>query len=467
MENENKDLINKKLSDFFDEKLNNYFSKFNNDINHMEEMKYEFNSFYYELENLKNEIFLLTSKDKDLSISLTTRNLRNDIHKTEANQPLTSRNNIKKPDFIRSKTPTKLKTSIENTNKSDSNKSFIDNPKKLDSNKTMARSKTPNKLITKPNNKGLNDTSRIKINPLDISLKKDNKIASGIPILNNKDVHNSKIKPKLLNGSSNGGNISNKNQTSASKRDLTPNIKKRLPNLDISTISVDAPNLDNKGNQTQRNKVAKVINFSKGNNDNTKNNLDKTKKVINSGNNLTNETNKDDKKNKSGIMDKENISDSDETINKPNLMKKDESVRNILDIIAEKNKEVNIEEIMNNYGNNYDTPDKKEHEKSPQHVSFNEEKNENHEIKKKIESPNIENINQEIIDDGRIKNIEEIKDFVEQEIQNIENDNIVNIEKKETEVSPFKENPFKKLFNKFSNYLNKKNIILHYIIISK
>lgn len=482
---EEKDSLNKKFTEVFQDKLSNYISKFSNDIETIERMMYEFSDLYYELENIKSDINEHFTHRKSLSNNNPSATAR------DTDKPLLTSANAKSSknnENMRSKTPTKLKSNKivdlkESHNATAKNETARNYKTEL--------SKTPIKILKpKTQNSNLNNTiAEISKTSLVSKKAKINRIAES----KTADVSKSTIKTETGTKSTASSKGNNAPATSrkiipssgnATKRDMTPIAKKnKLVNLDTSTISnLDMSAVhDNKGNQTNKNKNTKANQFSSKNNkpdlnktviETNKNPLsnkdkkpntstskkptgkDATGKPALNGKADKNTAKKEDKEKKitKEADNNENVQDNEDKAD--SILKKDNSVTNIMDIIAEKNKELNMEEIL----------------ESEQKDKINNTKIEN-KAEKKEEENNVQINN---LEEGKVNKTEEeknaeIKDEIPireeipkennqvNELKPIENE--INSEKEKTTlISPNKNIP---------DYQNKNNKFLHQIIFSK
>jgi len=488
---EEKEIYIKKAEEIFNEKLLTLFTKFTDDIEMMEKMKYEFNDLYYELNKIKTEIIefnyskhstSLTSRDsKHSSILLTSSNIQNNTKKINDN--------------LRSKTPIKLKSNrLIDTKESNNITSKIESK-----NFNREISKTPNnskKIKHSFNNINIPEKP-LKTESMNNNLNKTNTLLKSLA--DKPDVLKHKI--------SNQNEITNLKKTAqprpSIKRDLTPIIKKKQINLDISSIS----NLDNSitvENKNGKDKPGKISIFNstaKANKqdlnntvvEKSKNTLaarDKEKKGVKLD---TNKSKKEDKKEintkeeksklnekakikkeekkdlkinnkpdkdkeKNNKIEKEKLGKIEESKNDKDLQdKKEDLITNIMDIIAQKNKEVNIEEIINHERN--------EKSKNEFDKKLNEDLNEN-----VILNVNV-NVYKEKEEEVKDKHEEEVKDKYEEDKNPeilIEN----NLENKKNNIDENIDtiNRDKKEYNNiqnFLNYNNKKNKYFHQILLTR
>lgn len=514
-----KDSINTKFTEIFTDKLSNYISKYTNDINYMELMKYEFSDLFYELEKIKSEITEHFQNQKNLLSSRPSATAR------DADKVLLTSSNAKSSknsDYLRSKTPTKLKSNkILEAKDSFNNNNNINGAAAAARNETARnynteKSKTPIKNLTKAKiilaNNNSNNTTTIAENSKTIKEKTK-------PLNNNNnnaklsDASKSTVKTEIGTKSSAAAKAANHNSNSnsrnggavAPKRDMTPTVRKtkQITNLDTSMIS----NLENsmllqgesKGNQTNKNKNAKVSQFSSRNNNanNNEKKQDLNKTVVETSKNTLNASaahkkgaaaaatsrkpiakdsgakpavngkpgKKDVKEQKA--TEEKHIVNPDENIDPDNKsrLKKENSFTNIMDIIAEKNKEVNMEEILSN---------EKKEEKTDSSYS-NVDNNTN-----KIEKNTSEDKKNVIVENNNIKNKEEGKVNKPEENKNAEKkEEIPSIDEKPKEAENTKpveieskniqsDKPASAAVPKnVPEYQNKRNKFLHQVIISQ
>ncbi len=494
---EEKDTINYKIAENFNEKLSNYFSKFTNDIDTMEKMKYEFSDFYYELEKIKAEITENLQNQKSiLSNSLTARHSDKNLL-TCSNAKSSKNNNV-----MRSKTPTKLRSNKVLDPRESLNAGSRANNETA-RNYELEKSKTPMKNLNKPKNPIANNLNFTEISKTSaIATKEKAKTQTNRQLLNESKLPDvTKSNAKIETGTKStavsrvGNPISNATSIkgTTAKRDMTPIVKKnkQIANLDISTIS----NLDNsmlaenKGNQTNRMKNAKVSQFLTKNNVNIKKKeLNKTEVEISqnslgaggnkkpatpavSKKNVKDSVSKPAVKEKTGknpakkdikgkkANEEHHSEDADENKDmKPDpMLKKENSVTNILDIIAEKNKEVNIEEILSS-------------EKKEAKMEIDSQNKINDNSAADHEKVIINNgVNEE---EGKVNKLEENKDAeIKEEIPRIdekpneaENTKPIEIESRNSESE---KTTCAQVPNTIPEYLNKRNKLLHQVILSQ
>jgi hypothetical protein len=475
---EEKETINKKFSEIFQDKLSEYFSKFTNDIDAMEKMKYEFSALFYELEKIKTDItdhFHLQNNSSNNS-SETAR----DSHKimlTSANAK-SSKNN----DIMRSKTPTKLKSNkiidLKDTNNAAAKSETARNY-------NTEKSKTPMKTLKpKTQNSNLNNTIS-EITKSSGAANKD-KIKTVKPNAESKLTEVSKSTVKTETGTKSTASSKANNPSlyatsrkivapsaNATKRDMTPGIKKnKLVNLDTSTISNldNSMFADNKGDQIIKNKSGKVSQFSSKNNNNKQdlnNTVIETNKIsLNAVNNkkqnavtsrkppgkeagakpiANGKAGKSDGKKKE--KDKNPIEiDENKDAKQDSLLKKENSVTNIMDIIAEKNKEANMEHILGIEKKEINTND------------FNENAEHNAVDKNNKQLSNGE--------EGKVSKAEEEKNAEKKEVPTFEENQTESKASKpiENESDKYVSAPAPK---NIPEYRNKKNKIFHLVILSQ
>lgn len=512
---ENIDFLNKKLEEIFTENLTNLISKFTSDIEFMESMKYGFSDMYYELEKIKHEINMINSK-KNIEHSQSNYS-SNTVRNTETNASSISINSKgnkpNKAELQRSKTPTKIKTT--RTLEPKELQSKQSGPTKLDVTRNLNtdRSRTPTKIIK---GKVLNSNNYNTENPNKAKYDKkpmENKAEASKARLNTTGVGKAQISKPATNSNSNMAiNAIKKNPPpiNKNKRDMTPTIKKTKPNLDTSTIS----NLDNsifkesqKGNQTQKNKNSKITVFSTKRVDKgAKANLNNTviedqsavatsKKILATGKNaIVNSKPAVNKMTasalKNGVHSKVNnniksgnkeadpatevdadilLEGEDEEEDPEKNLKKDSSITNIMDIIAEKNKEVNIEEILSKQKTEKDdeTPIAEDLNSNKPHED-NKDNNEHNKLNDVAAISSISNNN--IHNNSNVEH--ENKASCEETIEIKNNETPLEEESLQTTMketqAPYKaKNPKEMLLNSSQQYANIKNMYFQYIIKSR
>jgi len=228
-----------KIEGFFNEKLENFESKFRNDLEIVEPYKHEFIDLYHDLENLKLEILDFLRKEEE----------------KKQIKPATNSTAIRRNDTSRSRTPMKSITSkvasTKDVTKSANNKISLETNSKIND---KNRSQTP--LTAKK----LNEKSQKEVSVKKVDTKKT--------INSNLDTTINNQKNELKTPNANKDKNTNQN-ASDKKRDMTPNVSVKNKALDTSVISHnDTANVQNthSNNPAKNAKRSSVIKQDKNSN---------------------------------------------------------------------------------------------------------------------------------------------------------------------------------------------------------